>query len=137
MEHPVPSDIRLHKKSAVLELVYGESGNYQLSAEFLRVHSPSAEVRGHGKGQEVLQTGKRQVKLLNLQPVGNYAVKLLFDDGHDSEIYSWDYLHELGKNQQQLWNTYLGKLEQAGANRDTLPAGTQVINIMPSTPIKD
>lgn len=132
MDNQTPSDVRLHKKSAVLELVYGDSDSYQLTAEFLRVHSPSAEVRGHGKGQEVLQTGKRQVKLVNLEPVGNYALKLIFDDGHDSGIYSWSYLLELGQNMDELWDGYLSKLEQAGENRDSLPVGTQVINIMPS-----
>ncbi|MBT3531730.1 MAG: DUF971 domain-containing protein [Gammaproteobacteria bacterium] len=137
MDNQTPSDIRLHKKSGVLELVYGDSRSYQLTAEFLRVHSPSAEVRGHGKGQEVLQTGKRQVKLINLEPVGNYAIKLIFDDGHNSGIYSWNYLLELGKGKEELWERYLSKLEQAGANRDSLPVGTQVINIMPSSSSKD
>ncbi len=132
MTDQIPSDVRLHRKSAILELVYGENDNYQLTAEFLRVHSPSAEVRGHGKGQEVLQTGKRQVKLNNIEAVGNYAIKLVFDDGHDSGIYSWGYLLELGMKQKELWDAYLSKLDQAGANRDALPVGTQVINIMPS-----
>ncbi|NQV71057.1 MAG: DUF971 domain-containing protein [Pseudohongiella sp.] len=132
MENKVPTDIKLHKKSATLELVYADGSSHILSAEFLRVQSPSAEVRGHGKGQEVLQTGKRQVKLLNLEAVGNYAIKLTFDDGHDSGIYSWLYLHELCAEQQSLWDNYLMKLNAMKASRDPLPADTQVINIMPS-----
>jgi len=134
MDSPQPTAIKLHKKSASLELVYGDETSYQLSAEYLRVHSPSAEVRGHGKGQEILQTGKRQVKLIHVEPVGNYAIKLSFDDGHDSGIFSWPYLLELCESQEILWNKYLAKLKYAGARRDTLPAGTQVINIMPSNP---
>lgn len=132
MDATTPTDIKLHKQSASLELVYGGGNSYQLSAEFLRVHSPSAEVRGHGKGQEVLQTGKRQVKLLNVEPVGNYAIKLSFDDGHDSGIYSWPYLYELCNNQKTLWQDYLAKLNAAGETRDALPHGVQVINIKPS-----
>lgn len=128
----VPTDIKLHKKSAMLELKYSDGDHLQLSAEFLRVHSPSAEVRGHGKGQEVLQTGKRDVKLVNIEPVGNYAIKLCFDDGHDSGIYSWSYLHKLGTDQQSLWDQYLAKLQAAGASRDKLPPDTQVITIKPA-----
>lgn len=134
MDAEIPTDIKLHKQSATLELVYGGGESHSLSAEFLRVHSPSAEVRGHGKGQEVLQTGKRQVKLLNAEAVGNYAIKLSFDDGHDTGIYSWPYLHELCVNQQSLWQEYLDKLTRAGATRDALPQGVEVINIMPSPP---
>lgn len=137
MENRAPTDIKLHKKSATLELTYGDGSSYILSAEFLRVLSPSAEVRGHGKGQEVLQTGKRQVKLLNLEAVGNYAIKLAFDDGHDSGIYSWLYLHELCIEQQSLWDNYLMKLNAVKASRDPLPADTQVINIMPSPSSQD
>ena len=136
-----PTDIKLHRKSAEMELSYEDGSNHRLSAEFLRVHSPSAEVRGHGKGQEVLQTGKRQVALENIEPVGNYAIKLGFSDGHDSGIYSWEYLLELCQNRDSLWRDYLARLAAAGANRDELPADTQVINIMPSpssqTPPKD
>lgn len=116
----------------MLELKYSDGDHLQLSAEFLRVHSPSAEVRGHGKGQEVLQTGKRDVKLVNIEPVGNYAIKLCFDDGHDSGIYSWSYLHKLGTDQQSLWDQYLAKLQAAGASRDKLPPDTQVITIKPA-----
>ncbi|MDD9891532.1 MAG: DUF971 domain-containing protein [Gammaproteobacteria bacterium] len=131
MTNIVPTDIRLHKKSATLELVYADGITHALSAEFLRVHSPSAEVRGHGIGQEVLQSGKRHVKLTNVQSVGNYAVKLVFDDGHDTGIYSWDYLRELGEDEKELWNTYLAKLQEAGETREPLPADTQVIQIKP------
>jgi len=128
-----PTDIKLHKQSATLEIVYQDGTNHELSAEFLRVHSPSAEVRGHGKGQEVLQSGKRHVKLSNVHAVGNYAVKLVFDDGHDTGIYSWDYLRELGEGEKDLWNAYLGKLQDAGETREPLPAGTQVIKIKPAS----
>lgn len=132
MAASAPTDIKLHKKSATLELVYADGARTILPAEFLRVLSPSAEVRGHGKGQEVLQTGKRHVKIVNIESVGNYAIKLSFDDGHDTGIYSWTYLEELGRDQESLWNSYLDKLAQAKASREALPEGTQVINIMPS-----
>ena len=128
-----PTDIKLHKKSATLELVYADGRRNVLPAELLRVLSPSAEVRGHGKGQEVLQTGKRHVKIVNLESVGNYAIKLSFDDGHDTGIYSWTYLEELGSEQESLWKAYLDKLSNAKASREALPEGTQVINIMPSS----
>ena len=124
--------IKLHKKSATLELVYGDKARNTFNAEFLRVHSPSAEVRGHGKGQEILQTGKRQVKIVNLESVGNYAIKLSFSDGHDTGIYSWTYLQELASEHDALWNDYLMKLVAVKASREPLPEGTQVINIMPS-----
>ena len=114
MSPSIPTDIKLHRQSSVLELFYANGSTYELTAEFLRVHSPSAEVRGHGKGQEILQIGKRQVKLINIQAVGNYAVKLVFDDGHDTGIYSWPYLQELSHNKIDLWNSYLGKLQAAG-----------------------
>lgn len=133
MASNAPTDIKLHKKSATLELVYADQTSNTLSAEFLRVHSPSAEVRGHGKGQEILQTGKRQVKIVNLEIVGNYAIKINFDDGHNSGIYSWNYLQELAGNFDKLWSEYLVKLDTAKASREALPAGTQVINIMPSS----
>jgi DUF971 family protein len=134
MKVNLPTDIKLHKKSSTLEMVFAGENSYQLTAEFLRVHSPSAEVRGHGNGQEVLQTGKRQVKLLNIEPVGNYAIKLSFDDGHNSGFYSWSYLYELCTEFDSLWDKYLAQLEAAGASRDTLPEGVQVVNIVPSPP---
>ncbi len=118
METHLPSDIKLHKQSATLELDYADGSKHSLSAEFLRVHSPSAEVRGHGEGQQVLQLGKRRVKLLNIEAVGNYAVKLSFDDGHDTGIYSWPYLYELCSEEKSLWNKYLDKLRAAGGSED-------------------
>lgn len=129
MSNSVPSELKLHKKSATLELIYDDSRSYSLTAEFLRVHSPSAEVRGHGKGQEVLQTGKRGVGIENIEAVGNYAIKLDFSDGHNTGIYSWEYLQELAMNQASLWQEYLAKLQDAGASRDALPPDTQILNI--------
>jgi len=112
----IPAAIKLHKRSQTLELAYSDSERYLLPAEFLRVYSPSAEVRGHGK--EVLQYGKQHVALTRLEAAGQYALKLYFDDGHDSGLYSWDYLEHLGKNQQSLWQDYLAKLQAAGKSRD-------------------
>lgn len=129
----VPAEIKLHKKSASLELIFADGNSFSLSAEFLRVHSPSAEVRGHGVGQEVLQTGKRLVNIKTIEPVGNYAIKLLFDDRHDSGIFSWDYLQELHEQRESLWQTYLDKLSKAGASRDARSRDTQVITIQPLT----
>jgi DUF971 family protein len=114
---PLPSDIRLHLKSRTLELVY-EEGSYELTAEFLRVHSPSAEVRGHGIGQEKLQTGKRLVGIKAIEPSGNYALKIVFDDGHDSGLYTWEYLYDLSHNQTNYWQNYLEKLAAEGGSRD-------------------
>lgn len=111
----IPSRIKLHKSIKTLELCYG-ADCYSLSAEFLRVHSPSAEVRGHGN--PVLQYGKQQVALENLEPVGQYALKLSFDDGHDTGLYSWDYLEHLATHQAELWAEYLNALHQAGKSRD-------------------
>ncbi len=112
----VPTAIKLHKVSKILELQYGPQESYQLSAEFLRVHSPSAEVQGHGR--PILQYGKQQVALLKLEPTGNYALKLTFDDGHDSGLYTWDYLYQLATRQTQLWQDYLQQLHDAGRSRD-------------------
>lgn len=111
----IPTAIKLHKASRTLELHYGEQ-RYLLSAEFLRVHSPSAEVQGHGN--PVLQYGKQQVALTGIEPTGNYALKLIFDDGHDSGLYSWDYLHQLATRQDELWQDYLQRLNAAGRSRD-------------------
>ena len=113
-----PSDLRLHRKSGILELSYNDGGIYSLTAEFLRVYSPSAEVRGHGRGQEVLQTGKKDVKIDNIEPVGNYAVKLHFDDDHNTGIYSWEYLDKLGSEYEKNWANYLEALENAGKSRE-------------------
>lgn len=112
----IPTQIKLHKASKTLELEYGAGERYVLSAEFLRVHSPSAEVQGHGN--PVLQTGKINVALEGIEPAGQYALKLTFSDGHDSGLYSWDYLDQLSHNQEQLWADYLQALEAAGKSRD-------------------
>ena len=114
---PIPDEIRLHKQSRLLELVYGAE-NFRLPVEYLRVYTPSAEARGHGPGQETLQTGKRNVYLLGIEPVGTYALKLTFSDGHDSGLYSWDLLHNLAIHQDALWQEYLDMLERQGKSRD-------------------
>jgi DUF971 family protein len=118
---PRPTDIRLHQASRLLEISFDDGKSAQLSCEFLRVYSPSAEVRGHGAGQEVLQTGKENVDIIDIEPVGNYAVKLVFSDGHDTGLYSWDYLYELAANYEALWLEYLGKLAMAGIKRKEIP----------------
>jgi DUF971 family protein len=115
---PAPTEIKLHQKSRVLEIAFSDGSRFELSYEFLRVYSPSAEVRGHGPGQEVLQTGKKDVDILSLEPVGSYAVQPHFSDGHATGIYSWDYLHELGVNRAAMWKSYLERLEAAGARRE-------------------
>lgn len=115
---PLPTEITLHRKSRVLEIAFDDGNRFQLPFEFLRVYSPSAEVRGHGPGQETLQQGKRDVDVLSLEPVGNYAVKPGFSDGHDSGLYSWDYLYMLGREQERLWSDYLARLEREGGSRD-------------------
>ncbi|MBX3672985.1 MAG: DUF971 domain-containing protein [Burkholderiales bacterium] len=115
---PRPTEIKLHQKSRLLEIAYDDGSRFSLPCEYLRVFSPSAEVRGHGPGQEVLQVGKRDVEIKEIEPVGNYAVKLVFSDGHDTGLYSWDYLHELGEKQESSWKSYLARLEAAGASRD-------------------
>ena len=111
---PRPTDIRLHQASRKLEIVFDDGAHFHLSCEFLRVHSPSAEVRGHGAGQEVLQVGKEDVNIVNIEPVGQYAVKLSFSDGHNTGLYSWDYLYDLGARQGELWQSYLERLTAAG-----------------------
>lgn len=115
---PTPEALTVHGQSRVLEVVFSDGAAFRLPFELLRVYSPSAEVQGHGPGQEVLQTGKREVTLTALEPVGNYAVKPTFSDGHDSGIFSWDYLYELGRNQDALWAQYLQRLQEAGVDRD-------------------
>lgn len=117
-ESPAPTEIRLHQKSRLMEVVFSDGKAFRLPYEFLRVHSPSAEVRGHGPGQEVLQVGKRSVEIRSLDPVGSYAVQPAFSDGHATGIYSWEYLYHLGENQERLWAEYLERLEKAGAGRD-------------------
>jgi DUF971 family protein len=113
-----PTELTLHTASRVLEVAFDGGQRFRFPFEFLRVFSPSAEVRGHGPGQEVLQVGKREVTITELQPVGHYAVQPRFSDGHDSGIYSWSYLYELGMEQERLWADYLAQLEAAGASRD-------------------
>ena len=131
MLNKTPTEVKLRRQSNTLELSYSDGSQLEFSSEFLRVHSPSAEVRGHGKGQEVLQTGKRLVKLKNVEPVGNYAVKLEFDDGHNTGIFSWDYLISIGRDKKTLWDDYLLKLEKAGKTRDPSPSDSQIIEIKP------
>ncbi len=127
-----PQTIKLHKKSRLLELGYADGTRYQLEAELMRVYSPSAEVRGHGVGQEILQAGKRHVAITAIEPVGNYAIKPTFDDGHNSGIFSWETLFDLATNQAARWADYTARLSAAGASREPLPADTQVIKFMPS-----
>ncbi|AXK38334.1 gamma-butyrobetaine hydroxylase-like domain-containing protein [Crenobacter cavernae] len=117
-DSPVPTEIQLHSQSKILEIAFEDGARFELSCEYLRVYSPSAEVRGHGVGQEVLQVGKRGVNITAIEPVGHYAVKLVFTDGHDSGLYSWSYLYELGAKREQYWQDYLNRLAAAGAARD-------------------
>lgn len=117
MSTPDPTAITLHQKSRVMEIAFADGKSFKLPYEYLRVYSPSAEVRGHGPGQEVLQTGKREVDIQALEPVGSYAVQPRFSDGHDTGIYSWEYLYELGAEQDARWSEYLSRLQQAGASR--------------------
>lgn len=112
-----PTDIRLRKASRILELVFEDDATYALPCEYLRVHSPSAEVQGHGPGQEVLQVGKEGVGIDALEPVGNYALKIRFDDGHDTGLYTWDFLRELGEEHASKWAAYLERLRAAGHER--------------------
>lgn len=112
-----PTDIKLHKKSRMLEIIFEDGQEFQFSCEYLRVHSPSAEVQGHGPGQEVLQVGKEDVNIVNIEPVGQYAVVLEFDDEHNTGIYSWEKLYELGVNQEKNWQNYLERLAAAGHER--------------------
>ena len=115
---PTPTAITLHQKTRALEIEYSDGKKFLLPCVFLRVHSPSAEVRGHGPGQEVLQVGKKDVTIDRLEPVGNYAVQLVFSDGHDTGIYSWDLLYQYGLEQERMWASYLERLAQAGARRE-------------------
>ena len=112
---------RSHQKSRELEIVFDEHHRFRLPCEYLRVYSPSAEVQGHGPGQEVLQVGKENVSIVNIEPVGNYAIRLFFDDGHDTGLYSWDWLYHLGVNQERLWRDYLQRLQTAGYKREPEP----------------
>ena len=119
MAAPNPTEIKLHQKSQVIEISYADGKTFRLPSEFLRVYSPSAEVRGHGPGQEVLQVGKKDVRIVAVEPVGQYAIQLRFSDGHDTGIYSWDLLSDYGERQQAMWAQYLERLRQAGASRES------------------
>lgn len=124
---PRPTEIKLHQASRKLEIAFDDGARFELSCEFLRVYSPSAEVRGHGPGQEVLQIGKKNVEIKGIEPVGSYAVQLVFSDGHDTGIYSWEYLYELGENHAALWDQYVSRMKEAGASREPMagpPADT-------------
>lgn len=122
---PRPVSITVHSQSRVLEIGFDDGANWRLPFELMRVYSPSAEVMGHGPGQEVLQTGKRDVAITQVVPVGNYAIQPVFSDGHESGIFSWDYLYELGAKQDALWQSYLDRLAEAGIDRDTPMASAQ------------
>lgn len=111
---PHPTQLRLRTKSRLLEVTFDDGSTFELPFEYLRVHSPSAEVRGHGPGQETLQLGKHEVGISKLEPVGNYAVRIVFDDGHDTGLYTWAYLHELGRERGQKWQKYLDRLRELG-----------------------
>ena len=116
-----PTEIKLHQQSRMLEIAFDDGSTFQLPCEYLRVYSPSAEVAGHGPGQEVLQVGKKDVGISELVPVVSYAVQINFDDGHDTGLYSWETLYRLGKNQSALWQDYLDRMAAAGASREPLP----------------
>lgn len=116
MARHTPTELHLHQRSRILEVAFGDE-RFRLSCEYLRVHSPSAEVMGHGPGQETLQVGKEDVAIDAIEPVGNYAIKLVFSDSHDTGIYSWDYLYELGRDYPQRWQRYLERLKEEGIER--------------------
>ncbi len=115
---PTPTNLTVHSQSRVLEVDFSDGSQFRIPFELMRVYSPSAEVQGHGPGQEILQTGKRDVALSSLEPVGNYAVQPTFSDGHSSGIFSWDYLYFLGSEQDKLWADYSARLKAAGVDRD-------------------
>ena len=118
MNKHTPTEIKLHQVSRQMEITFGDGKRFELSYEFLRVYSPSAEVRGHGPGQEVLQVGKKDIEIVAIEPVGSYAVQPRFSDGHDSGLYSWDYLYEIASTHDQLWQQYLQRMQEAGESRD-------------------
>lgn len=115
---PYPTEIKLHTKSRILDIAFSDGKAFQFPCEFLRVFSPSAEVSGHGPGQEVLQTGKKMVNITKIEPVGNYAIQLNFTDGHNTGLYSWDLLYNFGLNQDKMWQQYLQRMAEAGASRE-------------------
>lgn len=115
---PSPTEIKLHQKSRILEISFADGKAFQFTCEFLRVYSPSAEVRGHGPGQEVLQVGKKNVEIKHIEPVGTYAIQPTFSDGHDTGIYSWDLLYDYGLHQEDMWRRYVKRMEEACASRE-------------------
>jgi DUF971 family protein len=122
---PAPTEIKLHQKSRVLEITFADGKHFELPYELLRVYSPSAEVSGHGPGQEVLQVGKKGIDITHIEPVGSYAVQFVFSDGHDTGLYSWDYFYSLGMQQDEKWQSYLQRIKDAGASREPGAAFTQ------------
>jgi DUF971 family protein len=122
-DSPTPTALTVHSQSRLLEVAFSDGVEFKIPFELMRVYSPSAEVQGHGPGQEILQTGKREVGVVALEPIGNYAVKPVFSDGHESGIFSWDYIYHLGANQAELWADYTGRLSQAGVSRDAPMSG--------------
>lgn len=129
---PSPTEIKLHQQSRLLELSFADGKTFRLPCEFLRVHSPSAEVRGHGPGQEVLQVGKKGVDITHIEPVGSYAILLVFSDGHDTGIYSWDLLYNFGLHQDEMWQRYLQRMQEAGADREPV-AGSLAFDQRPKS----
>ena len=115
---PTPTALTVHSQSRILEIAFSDGAVFRIPFELMRIYSPSAEVQGHGPGQEILQTGKREVDVVAMEPIGNYAVKPIFSDGHESGLYTWDYLYHLGADQSQLWDDYQRRLQAAGAQRD-------------------
>ncbi|WP_309677919.1 DUF971 domain-containing protein [Polaromonas sp.] len=115
---PTPTALTVHSQSRILEIAFSDGAQFRIPFELMRIYSPSAEVQGHGPGQEVLQTGKREVNIVELEPIGNYAVKPVFSDGHESGIFSWDYLYHLGADESRLWDDYQRRLQAAGVQRD-------------------
>ncbi|MEW6166433.1 MAG: DUF971 domain-containing protein [Pseudomonadota bacterium] len=134
MHAPAPSVIRLHRKTRVLEVAWPDGTRFELPCEYLRVYSPSAELRGHGLPEPMLVGGKREVGIARIDPVGRYAVKLVFDDGHDTGIYTWDLLRELGEQQAQLWARYLQRLEQHRMSRDSEVVKLSALGVRSYTP---
>lgn len=116
---PFPTEIKLHRKSRILDITFSDGKKFQFTCEFLRVHSPSAEVSGHSPGQETLQTGKETVNILKIEPVGHYAIQFFFSDGHNTGLYSWDLLYKYGLNQDKMWQDYLQRLKEANATRES------------------
>ena len=115
---PTPTALTVHSQSRILEIAFSDGAQFRIPFELMRIYSPSAEVQGHGPGQEILQTGKREVNVVELEPIGNYAVKPVFSDGHESGLFTWDYLYHLGADQTQLWDDYERRLQAAGVARD-------------------